>query len=406
MKQGPDIHIGPPAWGCDFFDRTEVIEECWEKLRSNSIILSAPRRYGKSSVMLRLRDKPPGKFFPIYFELEHHFNLSDFLYEFMAKILESDQSVMKKFKKKFSKILGKIDSVSIFPIKIKIKEAMGQSGGWEEWKEKIKMLITDLLDARKQQKVVFIFDEFPLMLYNFLGEGEKGERDAVKVLQWLRALRHNSPFLENVRFMFGGSIGLEKVASYLKATRAINDVGRVNIGPFKDEVAEDFIKKLFQAKGIDAEKSVVLKIMEIAGAMIPIYLQIMIDAVIKESMNTSREISPGLVLYCYEKRVHGPEYRRYFEDYYERLCRYYSPEESKSARRILRELANADDGIACSRLFQIYSEDMGSRFDKDKFELLLAALESDFYIERNQAKENVYFHNKWLKDWWRKQHGI
>jgi hypothetical protein len=31
--------------------------------------------------------------------------------------------------------------------------------------------------------------------------------------------------------------------------------------------------------------------------------------------------------------------------------------------------------------------------------------ESDFYIERNQDEAKVYFHNKWLKDWWRIHHG-
>jgi hypothetical protein len=132
----------------------------------------------------------------------------------------------------------------------------------------------------------------------------------------------------------------------------------------------------------------------------------MIDSIIKESRNTGRQINPELVDECYEKRVHGPEYRHYFEDFYERIWRYNSPEDSKSARRILRELARADDGISCNLLFAIYREEMGNKGDKEKFELLLANLESDFYIERDPAGDRVYFHNKWLKDWWRKYHGI
>jgi hypothetical protein len=28
MKQEPNIHIGSPAWGCDFFDRQEIIMNC------------------------------------------------------------------------------------------------------------------------------------------------------------------------------------------------------------------------------------------------------------------------------------------------------------------------------------------------------------------------------------------
>ena len=84
-KEGPGIHIGPPVWGCDFFDRKETIAECREKLATGSIILRAPRRYGKSSVMLYLRDNPGEDLFPIYFELEDHFSLTGFTYEFIYR---------------------------------------------------------------------------------------------------------------------------------------------------------------------------------------------------------------------------------------------------------------------------------------------------------------------------------
>lgn len=405
MKQGPNIHIGPPAWGCDFFDRKETIDKCWEKLKDKSIILSAPRRYGKSSVMLHLRDNPLEDFFPIYFELEDHFSLTGFIYEFVSKILENDTSIMKKFKKGFSKIIKGIDEMSFLTFKIKLKKAIEEEGDWEIWKERIKQLIIDLLKNKKSKKLLFILDEFPLMLSNFIHEGKKGENEAIKVLQWLRKLRHESPFLENARFILGGSIGIEKVISYLKATRTINDVAVVNIGPFETFVAVDFIKKLFEVKELELDNKVIKSIIDSVGALIPIYLHIMIDSVIKESINTDRKIDAGLVKECYEKRVHGPEYKCYFEDYYERLWRYYSDEDSKSAKRMLRELANAEDGVFIDRLFLIYQEEMGNRGDKEKFDLLLSALESDFYIERDQAEGKVFFHNKWLKDWWRKYHG-
>ncbi|MCK5059508.1 MAG: hypothetical protein KAT34_22855 [Candidatus Aminicenantes bacterium] len=405
MKEGPNIHIGPPVWGCDFFDRKKTIDVCWEKLRNNSIILSAPRRYGKSSVMLHLRDKPSMEFFPIYFELEDHFSLAGFVYEFVSKILEHDKSIMKKFKKGFSKIFKGIGEMSFWKFKIKLKKTIEDEGDWEEWKERIQQMIIDLVKTKESKKLLFILDEFPLMLSNFIKQGEKGETEAVKLLQWLRKIRHESPFLENVRFVLGGSIGIEKVISYLKATRTINDIETVQIGAFEPHVAVDFIKKIFETKELEVDKNVIKAIIEAVGTLIPIYLHIMIDSIIKESMNTGRKIEPALVKECYEKRVHGPEYKCYFEDYYERLWRYYLNEEAKSAKRMLRELATADDGIPIDRLFLIYQEEMRNRGDKEKFDLLLSALESDFYIERDRGEKKVYFHNKWLKDWWRIYHG-
>ncbi len=406
MKIGLNIHIGSPAWGCDFFNRNKIIHQCWKNLEDSSFILSAPRRYGKSSIMLQLRDNPSEEFYPIYFELEDHFTLNGFIVELVAKIVENDKSLLKKLKKIFSKPFKNIEEISLWKFKIKLKKALEEESDWEAWKERINLLIIELLKNKKPKKLLFIFDEFPLMLHNFINEGEEVKNDAIKLLQWLRKLRHESPFLDGLRFIFGGSIGIDKVVSYLKATHTINDVARINIGAFESPVAVDFIKGIFEANEIKINNKVIQKITEVVGTLIPIYLQIMIDSVIKESRNTGRPIDPELVDECYGKRVHGPEYKQYFEDYYERIWRYYSPEDAKSARRILRELARADDGISCNLLFAIYQEEIGNKGDKEKFELLLANLESDFYTERSAGEERVYFHNKWLKDWWRIYHGI
>ncbi len=405
MKEGPNIHIGSPVWGCDFFDRESIVETCRENLRRNSIILSAPRRYGKSSVMLYLRDNPLEEYFPIYFELEDHFSIKGFIYEFVSKIIEKDNSMIKTLKKGFAKIFEGVDEMSFWKIKIKLKKAIEEEGDWEEWKERIKQLIIELLENKKSERLLFILDEFPLMLFNFINEGQKGEKDAVKLLQWLRKLRHDGIFMEKVRFIFGGSMGIEKVISYLKATRTINDVTSISIGPFIPSVARDFTKKVFQSKGIEVDNKVIDTIIETVGTLIPIYLHILIDSVIKESMNTERKIEPALVAECYRKRVHGPEYKCYFEDYYERLWRYYLEDDFKIAKRMLGELAAAEEGITKEKLYLIYQEEMSNKGEKEKFDLLLAALESDFYIERN-LDNKVYFQNSWLKDWWRIYHGV
>lgn len=406
MKKGPNIHIGPPVWGSDFFNRSKIIHQCWKTLEDSSLILSAPRRYGKSSIMLHLRNNPTEEFYPLYFELEDHFTLNGFMVEFISKIVDNDKSLLKKLKNIFSKPFNNIEGIALWELKIKLKKALEQENREEAWKERINRLLIELVKNKKPQKLLFIFDEFPLMLHNFIKEGEEVQKDAIKLLQWLRKLRHESPFMEILRFIFGGSIGIDKVVSYLKATHTINDVARINIGPFEPQAADDFIKRIFEANEIKLNNKVMQKITEVVGTMIPIYLQILIDSIIKESRNTDRPITPELVDECYEKRVHGPEYKHYFEDYYERLWRYYTPEDSKCARRMLRELARAEDGITCDLLFAIYMEEMGNKGDKEKFELLLANLESDFYIERSPAGDRVYFHNNWLKDWWRKYHGI
>jgi len=55
----PSITIGPPATGDDFFDRETLLEDLWEAVDEGSVLLAAPRRVGKTSLMLRMRDQSP-----------------------------------------------------------------------------------------------------------------------------------------------------------------------------------------------------------------------------------------------------------------------------------------------------------------------------------------------------------
>ena len=48
--------IGKPAEGEDFFDRERETRRLWERIDTDNVLLLAPRRVGKTSLMFRLRD--------------------------------------------------------------------------------------------------------------------------------------------------------------------------------------------------------------------------------------------------------------------------------------------------------------------------------------------------------------
>lgn len=48
------LRIGPPAEGDDFFDRTIERAQLWRVLPANHVVLSAPRRIGKTSLLKQL----------------------------------------------------------------------------------------------------------------------------------------------------------------------------------------------------------------------------------------------------------------------------------------------------------------------------------------------------------------
>jgi hypothetical protein len=61
------IIVGQVATGDDFFNRKNEINILWQRIISGSnIILSAPRRVGKTSLVCAIRDNPRPNFHVIY----------------------------------------------------------------------------------------------------------------------------------------------------------------------------------------------------------------------------------------------------------------------------------------------------------------------------------------------------
>lgn len=63
--------VGAPVRGTDFYGRDALVELVWNKLKTGNILLAAPRRFGKTSVMYRLIDEPRFDFKVVHADLEH-----------------------------------------------------------------------------------------------------------------------------------------------------------------------------------------------------------------------------------------------------------------------------------------------------------------------------------------------
>lgn len=57
---GPRIVVGPAATGDYYFPRPDIVQAIWESiLKGSHVLLAAPRRVGKTSVMLDMMENPP-----------------------------------------------------------------------------------------------------------------------------------------------------------------------------------------------------------------------------------------------------------------------------------------------------------------------------------------------------------
>jgi len=225
---------------------------------------------------------------------------------------------------------------------------------------------------------------------------------AQDLLDWLRYIRQAPEYCTQVRQLVGGSIGLPRLASLMGSSHRINDLRPVEVGAFERSMAKELATLLLKSRHVTLEDPIMEAFLDQVGPLLPIFIQIMASVVASEVRRRNQPATVALIRECYEERALGPEFRTCFEDYYERLSRYYSPEETRIARILLRELAISKDSLLKSTLLGIYQKELGRTADESEFDLLLTWLSDDFYVE--SSHERVQFKSRWMKDWWRTYH--
>ena len=256
----------------------------------------------------------------------------------------------------------------------------------------------------EDSKLLIILDELPMLLHKLItNDGEHGKKQAQDVLDWLRHLRQDAEFFKQVRQLIGGSIGLPRIASIIGSSHRINDLHPVEVRPLDRPKAKELATLLLKSRGVTLENQVLEVFLDEVETFVPIFIQIMASAVASEVKRTNQPATGELIRECYQQRALGPEFRLCFEDYYERLDRYYSPEEARAARCMLRELAIAKGSLLKSSLLASYQNELGQAAEAAQFDLLLTWLSDDFYLEEI-AGGRVHFKSRWMRDWWRTYH--
>ena len=78
------IQTGNPVRGKEFFNREKLIEQAWDLIEAgNHILLAAPRRVGKTSVMYYLMDNPKDGYTIIYLITQSVNNENEFFRRIM-----------------------------------------------------------------------------------------------------------------------------------------------------------------------------------------------------------------------------------------------------------------------------------------------------------------------------------
>ena len=328
--------VGAPVRGSDFYGRETLIELIWQKLRAGNILLAAPRRFGKTSVMYRLIDEPRFDFKVVHADLEHMIEPAELISQLAVQLAKDTRlsnianglsyfpkTLWTRFKETFSE-------VDLLKLKIKLREQLRPK--WQESGEELFKRIAD-----SENTIVFVLDEFPMMI-DRMARSATHREEAKTLLRWLRGLRQ-SPNTRNVRFLIAGSIGIGHVLNELGEISAINDFEQVRLEPFPPKVAKGLLTELAQSQKVQLSDPCKRKMLQLIGTHVPYFIQVIFSETAKAHVQDGEPITPKKIEQIYRDKVLGVDCKTYFDHYYGRLRDYYRPDEEKAIKRILRELA-------------------------------------------------------------------
>lgn len=396
--------VGPPVRGADFYGRESFVELISEKLKAGNVLLAAPRRFGKTSVMYNLIDEPRWDYKIIHADLEHLIEPAELITQLVVQLASAQDGRLSKIasglsyfpKKIWSAFTRNFEEVELFKLKVKLKEELRP-----RWRESGEELFKRVADS--EVTVIFFLDELPMMI-DRMARSKAHREEAKTLLRWLRTMRL-SPTVKNVRFLIAGSIGIAHVLNDLGEISAINDFEQVRLEPFSKKVAVEFLDKISESHNISLSQPCKRKMLELIGTPVPYFIQIIFSEVAKTFAQDGEPITPKKIERIYHEKVLGVDCKTYFDHYYGRLRDYYLPHEEKAAKRILRELASVGS-MTRDACYQFYKNEVGDRAGIEEFNRLMDDLENDFYIRFDSKTRCYEFAGKLLRDWWLRHYGM
>ncbi|MBM4033472.1 MAG: ATP-binding protein [Planctomycetes bacterium] len=401
--------VGTPARGEDFFDREELVETLWERLDAGNVLLAAPRRFGKTSLMYRLLDQPRPGWKPLHIDAESIREPVLFIVAVLETLMADHHIrnfLLGQWRKAgawFRSLLDEAEFTGPWDVgmRIRLKDKMAP-----HWQERGEALLHALRGYDGAGRLLLIIDELPVMLYLFR-DNDVSDAEARAFLYWFRKLRTDPRVgLANCRFLIGGSIGIEHYLSSLRAADSFNDFERVSLGELAPDRARQFLRELLKARGLRLSAAAQKRILDHVGAPIPYFIQFFVAEIATARASEANAIGPTRLDAIYHDRVLGAACKTYFQHYYDRLCHYDKPQEH-AAKALLKAMALAHPHpVRRADLHTLFVQTLVESATDDAFARLIGDLENDFYIRYSREADGYSFASKILCDWWRRYYAF
>ncbi len=380
--------VGQAVRGNNFWKRENELAAIWSAIETGShILLAAPRRVGKTSIMFHLQDNPLEGYAVVYLDIESADSENEFWRKLFNALTEEEfANRLKTYSKAALEKLKniKIKKISTSGVEFDDSDELNYYAIFENF---IKELDSD-------RKIVIMIDEFAQTVENIIKYDTA--KSAESFLNANRALRQNPKISSKVAFVYAGSIGLESVVGKIGATKLINDLNSIKVLPLDADEATIFTLELLKWVGLKADEAVVAFMLEKIEWLIPFYIQLIVQELKTLSRQTCKAgIENSDIDAAINKAI---EHKNHFDHWQSKLKEGFDKNQYLFAKEILN-IASENSTISSSEISNLAAK---HDLDQDDAKEAIHSLVYDGYINNNDNAKVYRFNSPILRIWWNK----
>jgi len=398
------IPVGSKAEQGQFHGRTRELDDLWNLLESNNVVLSGPRRLGKTSILQRLSDQADAHgWHATLIDLEGHRTVKQMLSEIERKLPAS--SIERWFET--TKSATSRAAERLRKIEVKLPGGMGgaidlQAPPETPWSDHAQQIQTRL----RSQPVLLLIDEFSVFLEKLISDDRA---DAENLLGWLRTWRGASQV--HCRFVFSGSVGLNTLLTHHKLNTYFNDCYDFRLQAFTRTEALAMVQTEIKEEHRQCEIGVPEYICDRVGWLSPYYVNLLLLEAIRAARDRESEAATADTPLTNPDVDDGYErllaIRSRFVHWAQRLERDLPTDALAVAKRVLTAVAAAQaNGLTRKQLLaRLHAIEPNPDIRAQRFEAVLWHLQEDGYLTMENVDERIRFLSFLLRDYWHRNHG-
>lgn len=387
---------GSPVEHDDFFDRPRDLVRLQRELTNGAnALLTAPRRVGKTSLVLRLceLERQEGRH-SVFLNVEGcHDELA-----FAEKLVDGLRDCglhPERFSRISLTLRGARQALSGMKVGaagVDMEMGSAEDPDHSTLGRAVESIFRKIEDGRTP--VLLAIDEMPEFLLA-LGRAEHGSERVSRLLHWLRALRQT--YRQHVRWIFLGSIGLDSFVDDRHLRKAINDLTPLTLEALDRDEADRFLAKLGDDNGLPLSPAQRGLIIDRVGWPLPHHLQIVFHALIDSGAHPEDAAAIDAAF----AHLLLPNNLGQFDTWRQRLEEQFGQSDATATKDILRLLCQHADGRERAHILNALMttrQTTDPSIVEDQLARLLLILQRDGYLLERTAR--YAFRSFLLREYW------